>query len=141
MPKLRVRLLPLGIAIFLLIIIGTMFYALFEGWNYVDSVYFTVMTLTTIGYGDMYPTNDFTKIFTIGYVLIGVYMLFYALRIFTTYYIEKKSPNISRAVSQSLEHMIHRKKHKGDVVLKVKTVQDPGIQAKSTKPTKPAKPA
>jgi len=54
------------------------------------------------------------------YVLIGVYMLFYGLRIFTEYYFEKKSPNIHRAVTQSLEHMVHRHKHKGDVVLKVK---------------------
>ncbi len=124
MPKLRVRLFPLAMAVAFLIIIGAMFYSLFEGWNYVDSLYFTVTTLTTIGYGDMAPTTTITKLFTVVYVLVGVYMLFYALSIFTTYYMEKKSPNISRAVTMSLEHLAERRKKKGDVILKVEADEE-----------------
>ena len=123
MAKLRVRLVPLAMMVFCLIIIGTFFYSLLEGWNHLDSLYFTVMTLTTVGYGDMVPSTNATKIFTIAYVLIGVYMLFYALRIFTTYYFEKKKTSIHKAVTQSLENMVHRHKHKGDVVLKVKPTE------------------
>jgi len=112
--------LPLMMIVFSLIVIGTLFYALFEGWSYVDAFYFTVMTLTTVGYGDMFPTTPLTKIFTVFYVLVGVYMIFYALTLFTRYYIDKKTPSIHRAVTQSLEHMVHRHRRKGEVVLKVK---------------------
>jgi len=119
MPKLRVRLLPLMFSIILLVIFGTMFYSYFEEWSIVDSLYFTVMTLSTVGYGDLYPTYPLTKMFTVFYVLFGVYLMFYALRIFTTYYIEKKTPNVKRAVTQTLEHMVHKKKSNNSVVIQV----------------------
>lgn len=52
--------------------IGTVAYHFIEGWNWLDSVYFSTITLTTIGYGDYTPTTNFGKLFTIFYVLIGV---------------------------------------------------------------------
>lgn len=51
---------------------GTIFYSLVEGWPVLDSLYFTVITLTTIGYGDIAPTRDISKIFTIFFVVAGV---------------------------------------------------------------------
>ncbi|MGE9290860.1 MAG: potassium channel family protein [Puniceicoccales bacterium] len=57
---------------FVIIVSGTVFYSRFEGWSLVDSCYFCVMTLATIGYGDLHPTNDITKIFTIFYAVLGI---------------------------------------------------------------------
>ncbi|XP_058749056.1 two-pore potassium channel 3-like [Vicia villosa] len=37
----------------------------------VDAVYFTVVTLSTIGYGDIVPDSIFTKMFTCGFILVG----------------------------------------------------------------------
>jgi hypothetical protein len=51
---------------------GTVFYTVVEGWRVIDSLYFTVITLTTIGYGDFSPTRDISKIFTIFFVVAGV---------------------------------------------------------------------
>ena len=51
---------------------GTIFYYFAEGWNIIDSLYFCVMTLTTIGYGDLFPTTEISKIFTILYVFLGL---------------------------------------------------------------------
>jgi len=51
---------------------GALFYHLIEGWNYLDSLYFSAITLTTIGYGDFAPKTDAGKIFTIMYIGIGV---------------------------------------------------------------------
>ena len=51
---------------------GTVFYSLVEGWRVLDSLYFTVITLTTIGYGDFSPTTDISKIFTMFFVIAGV---------------------------------------------------------------------
>ncbi|MGH8870419.1 MAG: potassium channel family protein [Acidimicrobiia bacterium] len=57
-----------------MVIVGTgnVFYMLVEGWSLVDALYFTVITLTTVGYGDLHPTTDISKIFAVAYVLAGV---------------------------------------------------------------------
>ncbi|WGK66238.1 potassium channel family protein [Croceiramulus getboli] len=54
------------------IIIGTVVYRFAEGWPWLDAYYFSVMTLSTVGYGDLAPTTPFTKIFTTFYVLAGL---------------------------------------------------------------------
>jgi hypothetical protein len=51
---------------------GSAFYMLVEGWSVLDALYFSVVTLATIGYGDLTPTTDLAKVFTIFYVLIGI---------------------------------------------------------------------
>lgn len=54
-----------------LIICGVFFYSSTEGWGIIDSVYFCVMTLATVGYGDLHPTGPISNIFTILYLIIG----------------------------------------------------------------------
>ena len=58
--------------VILIIVSGTIFYKTIEGWSLIDSVYFCLMTLSTIGYGDLHPTSDLSKIFTMFYSIIGV---------------------------------------------------------------------
>lgn len=60
----------------LLLISGTFFYVHVEHWSYLDALYFCVMTMSTIGYGDFTPTTTLSKIFTIIYSLtsIGVFV-------------------------------------------------------------------
>ena len=48
------------------------FYARVEGWNALDALYFSVITLTTVGYGDFSPHTPAGKIFTMIYVLVGL---------------------------------------------------------------------
>lgn len=55
-----------------LIAIASVFYQWAEGWNLLDSVYFSVMTLATVGYGDFHPRSVSGKIFTIFYVVVGL---------------------------------------------------------------------
>ena len=56
----------------LFIVMGTVVYHYLEGWSWIDSLYFSIITLTTIGYGDFSPQTDAGKLFTIGYILLGI---------------------------------------------------------------------
>lgn len=56
----------------LLLVTGTLFYVRHEGWSYVDALYFCVMTMSTVGYGDLTPTSSVSKIFTMVYCLITI---------------------------------------------------------------------
>ena len=64
--------------LFILLAGATTFYSQIEGWTAVDSLYFAVMTMTTIGYGDLTPTSISTKLFTIVYTVlsIGIFVAF-----------------------------------------------------------------
>jgi hypothetical protein len=57
------------------ILFGALIYHLLEGWNWIDSLYFVVITTTTIGYGDITPTTPLTKFITIFFALNGVAIL------------------------------------------------------------------
>ena len=54
------------------VVFGATMYQWLEGFRVIDSYYFVVITLSTIGYGDLYPKTDPGKIFTIFYVIIGL---------------------------------------------------------------------
>jgi hypothetical protein len=58
-----------------LIIVGTAFYSVVEGWSPLDSLYFAVIAAATVGFGDFAPQTDIGKAFTIVYVLVGVGLL------------------------------------------------------------------
>ena len=51
---------------------GTLFYRQVEGWSLLDSLYFSVVTLTTVGYGDLSPSTAAGKVFTILYIFVGL---------------------------------------------------------------------
>jgi voltage-gated potassium channel len=56
------------IAIFLMIVIGSSFFTGNEGWTVIDSVYWTVCTMTTVGYGDLEIKYKSTRVFAIFYI-------------------------------------------------------------------------
>jgi hypothetical protein len=51
---------------------GVVFYTQVEGWSLLDAIYFCVVTLGTVGYGDITPTTNPGKLFTIIYIVIGL---------------------------------------------------------------------
>ena len=57
------------------IIVGASLYSWLEGWGFFDSAYFVVITLTTIGYGDLSPTKPITKLLTMFYAINGIVIL------------------------------------------------------------------
>jgi voltage-gated potassium channel len=57
-----------------LLISGTVFYMVAEGWSFVDAFYFSTIILTTIGLGET-PDSDLAKLFTSVYALVGIGVL------------------------------------------------------------------
>src|SRR5215218_5676650 len=55
-----------------LLLIGTVFYSWVEEWSTLDALYFCVITLATVGYGDLAPRTPLGKVFTIGYLFLGL---------------------------------------------------------------------
>jgi voltage-gated potassium channel len=62
----------LVLLVFLTLLTGTIFYSVQEGWGVIDAFYFSVTTLTTVGFGDPAPTTPVGKLFTVGYILSGL---------------------------------------------------------------------
>ncbi len=62
----------LFIFIVVLLIGATAFYVNVEQWRIVDALYFSVMTMATVGYGDLVPTTDVGKVFTMLYAFLSI---------------------------------------------------------------------
>jgi len=43
-----------------------------DDWSWVDSFYFSVVAVTTVGFGDFAPTTDGSKLFAVVYILVGI---------------------------------------------------------------------
>jgi voltage-gated potassium channel len=99
-------------ALSLVFLIGTLWYHLVEKWHWLDAVYMTVITLTTVGYGETQPLGDRGRIFTIGLILAGVITIGYIVNRFTEaliegYFIEGRKLRQQRKLVDSLaEHFI-----------------------------------
>lgn len=56
----------------LILLSGTLFYRAIEGWSWLDSVYFSVMTAATIGVDGLSPATAEGRLFTIFYALVAI---------------------------------------------------------------------
>lgn len=55
-----------------LVAIATVVYRILEDWSWVDSLYFSVVAISTVGFGDLVPTSDGAKLFTVAYIIVGI---------------------------------------------------------------------
>ncbi len=79
-------------AVFLLVVIlliGVFGYVTISGYSVIDALYMTVITMTTVGFGEVVPLDDKSKIFTIFLILASVVIVGYALSIITEYILSK----------------------------------------------------
>jgi len=72
-----------GAALFGVILMGTLGYKFIEGWNLLDSAYMTVITLTTVGFGEIHPLSPRGRVFTISLIFMGVIAIAFIANRFT----------------------------------------------------------
>lgn len=68
----RVILITALSALVFWLVVGTVGFHILEEWTWIQSFYFSVATLTTVGYGDIHPTHDLSRLFAALYILAGV---------------------------------------------------------------------
>jgi len=81
MEELRKRLVLSAALIALIVSFGTIGYMGIEGWNFIDSLYMTIITLTTVGFKEVNDLSLSGRIFTIVLLIGGVGTVFYTLGI------------------------------------------------------------
>ncbi|MBI5960698.1 MAG: potassium channel protein [Chloroflexi bacterium] len=82
------RLLYALILLLVVLIGGTLGYWVIEGWGALDSLYMTVITMATIGYGETHPLSDAGRLFTIGLIIISIGTAGYAVSTLAAFVLE-----------------------------------------------------
>ena len=80
----------------LLISSGTIVYANLEGWGWRDALYMTIITVTTVGYGDLSPQTANGRLFAIFFTLIAIGIAGYGISSFAAYLIESRAARKTR---------------------------------------------
>ena len=81
--RIQTELVAGAIAFLGILVLGTLWYCLVEGWPWVDALYMTVITLATVGFGETRPLGNRGRLFTIALILMGVVNIGYIVNRFT----------------------------------------------------------
>ncbi|WP_300437545.1 potassium channel family protein [uncultured Mameliella sp.] len=86
----RLRFLTLVLTLVAIIASGTVFFRLVEGWSWLDSYFFSVVTLSTVGYGELVPQTPAGKIGTTVFILVGLGIFAVAIQQFGVFAMRKR---------------------------------------------------
>ncbi|MBJ6371580.1 potassium channel family protein [Sedimentitalea arenosa] len=70
--------------------LGTVFFRIVEGWSWLDSYFFTVVTVSTVGYGSLVPATALGKIGTTVFIFVGLGVFAVAIQQFALYHMRKR---------------------------------------------------
>jgi voltage-gated potassium channel len=76
------------LGLFAVFVSATIAYRYIEGWTWLESIWMVVITLTTIGYGEIRPLSTVGRVFTIGMIIVGVALGTYTVGQVTRYVLE-----------------------------------------------------
>lgn len=95
--------------VIILLFLGITGYSLIEDWNLLDSLYMTVITLSTTGYKEIYPLSIGGRILTMILIIFGITVFLYALREFNILLFEGKffqERKMEKKINQLENHYI-----------------------------------
>src|SRR6266487_1271922 len=71
-----------GILLAIVIAVGVTGYVLIDGWNFLDSFFMVIITISTVGYTEVHPQGPVGRLFTSGLIVIGVATMLYGFGVF-----------------------------------------------------------
>jgi voltage-gated potassium channel len=87
-------------------------YSVIEGWSFLDALYMTVITITTVGFGEVHPLSSSGKIFTMLLVVVGVGVVLYTLTdlfewlLATDWQQERRKREMEKVLARLRDHFI-----------------------------------
>ena len=72
------RLLPSLLTLMTIVVVGTLWYSMVEGWSFLDAVYMVIITLFTVGFQEIHELSSGGRVFTILIIVAGVGTAIYA---------------------------------------------------------------
>ena len=97
------------IALMLLIVvvmIGVMGFRFLSNYSWVDALYMTVITMTTVGFEEVQPLDEYGKLFTVFLISTSVAIFAYSVSVITEYIVSKNDPK--RVQFRKMQKMIHK---------------------------------
>lgn len=88
---------------------GTVFFHYVEGWGWVDAYFFTVVTLSTVGYGSLVPATVLGKIGTTVFIFVGLGIFALAIQQFGAFAVRRREAHTEWLVGR-LRHAPHVEK-------------------------------
>lgn len=86
-------------------VIGWFAYCLiFESFTFTEATYFLMVTLTTVGYGDLTPTTQASRLFTLIFVLFGIAVVAVALVEIAEFVMKKREAIMKKAQAEMIKH-------------------------------------
>ena len=73
-------------------LIGVFGFRLVSEYSWVDALYMTVITMSTVGFGEVQPLDDSAKLFTVILIIFSVFIFAYAISVITEYIFSKSDP-------------------------------------------------
>ncbi len=83
-PFIRRIWIPLALLLTVLTV-GTLGFRNFSDLSWIDALYMTIITVTTVGFGEIGPVTPASKLFTIGIIVVSVFVFAYAIKVITEY--------------------------------------------------------
>ena len=84
------------IILILILVLGTLGYMVIEHWSFLDALFMTVITVTTVGYIEVHPLDQDGMIYTILLIIFGVGGALYTLSAFVRILLETNWPELRR---------------------------------------------
>ncbi|MFH0820526.1 MAG: ion channel [Candidatus Peregrinibacteria bacterium] len=103
----------LVVTILVVLAAGAVTFAYLEGWSFIDSLHFVVMLATTIGYGDLVPTSELSKILTMIFTISIIPFVLYLFSLFAkveTAQLYKKLHAVERMQKEQEENIAKAQK-------------------------------